>query len=72
MGCVGRLSGRRAAAVVLCVLSALLGCYFNGALTVLDPEHAFALALGAVTAYALRGAQPLRRAAGSARAVRRP
>jgi hypothetical protein len=73
IACVLWLRGRRAGAVALCVASALLGWYFKGTLTVLDTEHAFALAFGAaVTAYASRGAQPLRRAAGSARFALRP
>jgi hypothetical protein len=38
--------GGRPLAVLLVVASALLGWYFKGALTVLDTEHAFALAFG--------------------------
>jgi hypothetical protein len=50
-------SRRRLAAVALCLASALLGWYFEGTLTVLDTEHAVALALGAaVAAYGARGA----------------
>jgi hypothetical protein len=40
------LRGGRAGAVALVVASALLGWYFKGTLTVLDTEHAVALAFG--------------------------
>lgn len=40
---------RRMAAVALVVAAALLGWYFKGALTVLDTEHAVALAFGAAS-----------------------
>jgi hypothetical protein len=39
----------RAAAAALVAVSALLGWYFKGTLTVLDTEHAAALAVGAAT-----------------------
>jgi hypothetical protein len=40
--------GRRVPAVSLCVVSALVGWYCKGTLTVLDWEHLFALGFGAV------------------------
>ena len=49
IACVLWLRGRRSQAVVLCVVSGLLGWLFNGQLTVLDTEHAVALAIGAAT-----------------------
>jgi hypothetical protein len=59
LACVLWLRGRRSGAVALCVASALLGWYFKGTLTVLDTEHAFALAFGAaVMAYARRVREP--------------
>jgi hypothetical protein len=42
--------GRRVPAVALCVVSALVGWYCKGTLTVLDWEHLFALGFGAVAA----------------------
>jgi hypothetical protein len=45
--CAIWLGGRRAAAVALCVASALLGWACKGSLTVLDWEHALALGIGA-------------------------
>jgi len=47
IACVLWLRGRRAQAVALCVVSGLLGWFFKGQLTVLDTEHAVALAIGA-------------------------
>jgi hypothetical protein len=44
--CALWLRGHRIAAVALCVASALLGWAFKGTLTVLDSEHAVALAFG--------------------------
>jgi hypothetical protein len=67
--------GRQASAAGLCVVSALAGWYFKGSLTVLDTEHAVALAVGAAavgyrprnavaaarwTIRAMRGATPRR------------
>jgi hypothetical protein len=49
IACLMWLRGRRARAVVLGVVSALLGWFFKGQLTVLDTEHAVALAIGAAT-----------------------
>ncbi len=46
--------GRPGPAAALCIVSALIGWYCKGTLTVLDWEHLFALALGAASArYAL-------------------
>ena len=49
IACLMWLRGRRMGAVVLCVVSALLGWFCKGQLTVLDTEHAAALAIGAAT-----------------------
>jgi hypothetical protein len=49
IACFMWLRRRRMRAVVLCVVSALLGWFFKGQLTVLDTEHAVALAIGAAT-----------------------
>ena len=46
VACVLWRRGRRAAGVVLCVVSALVGWYFRPDLNVLDTEHLVALALG--------------------------
>jgi hypothetical protein len=45
----------RAGAIGLCVAAALLGWYFKGTLTILDTEHAVALAIG-VLCYRFRSA----------------
>jgi hypothetical protein len=52
----------RVGAVGLCTVSALVGWYLKGALTVLDVEHAFALAFGvAAMRYAPRLRLPVPR-----------
>jgi hypothetical protein len=57
IACVLWRRRRRTAAVALCIVSALLGWYFKGALTVLDTEHAVALAFGvAAVSYRPRSA----------------
>jgi len=63
------LRGRRAGAVGLVVVSALVGWLCKGSLTVLDTEHAVALAIG-VAAVAYRPRSALAAARWSVRAVR--
>ena len=56
--------GGRAGALALVVVASLAGWYFKGSLTVIDTEHAVALAVGAAAMRFLPGARLLRRRPG--------